>query len=67
MLPTIQAVLPYLVVVSHTILNIVEKVVDELLLKDLAIIFGSDTDHQQPNVQVGDREPSLEVVWQSAG
>lgn len=53
-------------VVSHAILDIVEKVVDELLLEDLAVVFGTNTDHQQPNMQVCDREPGLEVVWQSA-
>lgn len=41
-------------VVSHAILDIVEKVVDKLLLEDLAVVFGTDTDHQQPNVQVCD-------------
>lgn len=55
-----------LVVVSHAILNVVEKVVDELLLKDLSVILCADTDHQQPHMQMGNREPGLEVVGQSA-
>lgn len=53
---------PYLVIVSHTILNVVEKVVHELLLKDFAVLLCTDTNHQQPNMQMSDREPCLEVV-----
>lgn len=56
----------YLVVVSHAILNIVEEVVDKLLLKDLSVILCANTDHQQPHMQMGDGEPGLKVVGQSA-
>jgi hypothetical protein len=56
----------HLVVVSHAILDVVEKVVDELLLKDLSVILCANTDHQQPHMQMSDREPGLEVVGQSA-
>jgi hypothetical protein len=50
------------VVISHAILNVVEKVVDKLLLEDLSVIFCTDTNHQQPHMQVGNREPGLEGI-----